>query len=171
MKHTHDSTRRTLLSLLAALCLSAGATAQTTKENAKESSKEMTKELKPTREQKSQAAQLRAALADALGENFEIASDRLARRSNYYGGGLYWLAHLRAARPGGFQVKYKYRYKDHAHPEDPLYTFVERDTTISVGPRGCARIPRARDARVGGTRLRARPHRRARRACHHPLFA
>jgi hypothetical protein len=143
MKHTHDATRRTLLSLLAALCLCAGSTAQEKKEKAKE--------FRPTREQKSEAARLRAALAAALGENFEIVTDRLARRSNYHGGGLYWLAHLRAARPGWFSVKYKYRYKDRVHPEDPLYTFVERDTAIGVGPRGCARIPRGNYVCVGDT--------------------
>ena len=143
MKHTPDATRRTLLTLLAALCLCAGATAQTTKEKAKE--------FKPTRAQKSEAARLRTALAAALGENFEVVSDRLTRRSNYQGGGLYWLAHLRAARPGGFHVKYKYRYKDHVHPEDPLYTFVERDTYISVGPRACSRVPRGNYVCVGDT--------------------
>jgi hypothetical protein len=143
MKHTHAATRRTLLSLLAALCLSAGAAAQAVKET--------TKEFKPTREQTAEAARLRAALAAALGENFQVVSDRLTRRSNWHGGGLYWLAHLRAARPGGFHVKYKYRYKDRVHPEDPLYTFVERDTTISVGPRGCERIPRGNHVCVGDT--------------------
>jgi hypothetical protein len=151
MKHTHAATRRTLLALLAALCLCAGATAQTKKENAKESPKESSKEFKPTRAQAAEAARLRGALAAALGDNFEIARDRLARRSNYHGGGLYWLAHLRASRPGGFHVKYKYRYRDHVHPEDPLYNFVERDTTISVGPRGCARIPSGNHVCVGDT--------------------
>lgn len=141
MKHTHDATRRTLLALLAALCLCAGASAQEKKE----------KEFKPTRAQTAEAARLRAALADALGDNFEIVTDRLVRRSNYHGGGIYWLTHLRAARPGGFHLKYRYRYKDHAHPEDPLYTFVERDTAISVGPRGCSRITRGNHVCVGDT--------------------
>lgn len=143
MKHTHDATRRTLLALLVALCLCAGAAAQ--------EKREKTKEFKPTREQKSEAARLRTALDSALGENFEVVTDRLARRSNYHGGALYWLAHLRAKKPGGFQVKYKYRYKDHVHPKDPLYTFVERDTYIGVGPRGCARIPRGNSVCVGDT--------------------
>ncbi|HEV7889368.1 MAG TPA: hypothetical protein VGP08_01955 [Pyrinomonadaceae bacterium] len=143
MKHTPDVTRRTLLTLLAALCLCAPATAQT--------SKETSKEFKPTRAQTAEAARLRGALADALGDNFEVVSERLTRRSNWHGGGLYWLAHLRASRPGGFHVKYKYRYRDHVHPEDPLYTFVERDTTISVGPRGCTRIPRGNHVCVGDT--------------------
>jgi hypothetical protein len=143
MKHTHAATRHTLLTLLAALCLSAGAAAQTAKENAKE--------FKPTREQKAEGARLRAALAAALGDSFEMLSDRLTRRSNYYGGGIYWLAHLRARKPGGFHVKYKYRYKDRVHPEDPLYTFVERDTGIAVGPRGCSRILRVNRVCVGDT--------------------
>src|SRR5215207_5228801 len=94
MKHTPHAVRRTLLTLLAALCLWAGAAAQTKKEDAKE--------FKPTREQTAEAARLRTALAAALGDNFEITHDRLARRSNYYGGGLYWLAHLRAAGPAAF---------------------------------------------------------------------
>lgn len=143
MKHTPDATRRTMLSLLAALCLSAGAAAQTTKDRPKE--------FKPTRAQAAEAARLRGALSAVLGDNFELVGDRLARRSNYHGGGLYWLAHLRAARPGGFHVKYKYRYKDHVRPEDPLYTFVERDTNISVGPRGCSRVPRGNYVCVGDT--------------------
>lgn len=151
MKHTRDATRRTLLALLAALCLCANATAQTKKEDAKESPKKLSEEFKPTRAQTAEAARLRVALSAALGENFEIVSERLTRRSNWHGGGLYWLAHLRALKPGGFQVKYKYRYRDHVHPDDPLYTFVERDTYIGVGPRGCARIPRGNYVCVGDT--------------------
>jgi len=151
MKHTHHARRRTLLTLLAALCLCAAAAAQTPKENAKESSKETPKEFTPTRAQKSEAARLRVALAAALGDNLEITRDRLTRRSNWHGGGLYWLAHLRAARPGWFRIKYKYRYKDHVHPEDPLYTFVERETAIGVGRRGCARVPRVNRVCVGDT--------------------
>jgi hypothetical protein len=146
MNNTLTTTRRTLLALLAALCLSAGAAAQTKKEDAKDSQKEFT----PTRAQTAEAARLRAALAAALGDNFEIVSDRLALHANW-DGGLYWLAHLRAARPGGFHVKYKYRYRDHVHPEDPLYTFVERDTGIHVGPRACARAPRYNRVCVGDT--------------------
>ena len=151
MNHTPGAIRRTLLTLLAALCLSAGAAAQTTKENAKETTKETTKEFKPTRAQAAEAVRLRAALAAALGGNLEIVGDRLTRRSNWHGGGIYWLAHLRAARPGSFHFKYKYRYKDHVHPENPLYTFVERDTNISVGPRGCSRVPRGNHVCVGDT--------------------
>lgn len=141
MKHAHDATRRTLLTLLAALCLSAGAAAQTKKD----------KEFKPTKAQTAEAARMRGALAEALGDNFEIVSDRLARRSTWNGGGVYWLAHLRAIKPGGFHVKYKYRYRDHARPKDPLYTFVERDTFIHAGPRGCARTPSGNRVCVGDT--------------------
>jgi hypothetical protein len=147
MNHTHAATRRTLLALLAALCLSAGAAAQTRKESPKETSKE----FKPTRAQTAEAARLRASLAAALGDNFEIARDRLARRSTWHGGGLYWLAHLRATESGQFYVKYKYRYRDRAHPEDPLYTFVERQTAITVGPRGCSRDPRDNYVCAGDT--------------------
>src|SRR5215218_1623503 len=125
MKNTPTMIRRTLLTLLVALCIHASAAAQAVKES--------TTEFKPTREQTAEATRLRAALAAALGDNFEITRDRLTRRSNWHGGGLYWLAHLRATRPGWFRVKYKYRYKDRVHPEDPLYTFVERETAIGVG--------------------------------------
>lgn len=150
MKHTRDATRRTLLTLLAALCLCAHATAQTA-QTAKDKSKETSKDFVPTRAQKSEAARLRVSLAAALGDNFEVVSDRLTRRSNYHGGGLYWLAHLRAIEPGQFYVKYKYRYRDHVRPEDPLYTFVERQTAITVGPRGCSRDPRDNYVCVGDT--------------------
>lgn len=139
MKHTRDATRRTLLTLLAAVCLYVGAAAQTEKE------------FKPTKAQAAEVALMRVALPAALGENFEVVSDRLARRSTWNGGGVYWLAHLRAARPGGFHVKYRYRYKDRFRPKDPLYDFVERDTFIHVGPRGCARTPSGNRVCVGDT--------------------
>src|SRR5215211_6416981 len=109
MKNTHTLTTRALLALLAALCLSAHAAAQPAK---------------------ALEAGLRRALGEAVGEHFEVARDRLARRSNWHGGQLYWLAHLRAKRSGEFYVKYKYRYKDHVHPDDPLYTFVEHQTLV-----------------------------------------
>jgi hypothetical protein len=139
--------RRTLPLLLAALCLCAGAAAQPSKETTKES----TKKFAPASALKAQAAPLRDALTDALGDNFEIVNDGLRRRSDWHGGGLFWLAQLRAKRAGAFYVKYKYRYKDHVHPEDPLYEFVERQTLISVGPRGCARAPRSNSVCVGDT--------------------
>jgi len=97
------------------------------------------------------AARLRGALAAAVGQNFEVARDRLARRSNRHGSGAYWLAHLRARRPGEYYVRYRYRYKDQAHPEDPLYTFVERKTPVRVGERGCPRRPHDNFVCVGDT--------------------
>ena len=148
MMKTPTFKRRTpLLLLLAALCLCAGAAAQPSKETTKESAKKFA----PTSARKAQAAPLRDALTDALGDNFEIVNDGLRRRSNWHGGGLFWLAQLRAKKPGAFHVKYKYRYKDHVHPEDPLYEFVERQTLISVGPRGCSRAPKSNSVCVGDT--------------------
>src|SRR5215213_4877345 len=138
MKHTHTSlTTRALLALLAALCLSAHAAAQPAKG------------LEQSPAGKVLEAGLRRALGEAVGEHFEVARDRLARRSNWHGGQLYWLAHLRAKRSGEFYVSYKYRYKDHVHPRDPLYTFVEHRTLVRVGPRGCARRPRYNSVCVG----------------------
>lgn len=142
MKKRHATTRRSLLPL-AALCLCATAAAQAAKEPARE--------FRPDAAQRAEAARLRAALASAVGESFEVARDSLTRRSDRHGGQLYWLAHLRAKRPGEFYLKYKYRYKDHAHPQDPLYTFVEHQTLVRVGPRGCPRQPRSASVCVGDT--------------------
>jgi hypothetical protein len=97
-RHTYPTT---LLRLLAALCLCAGAAAQ--------GEKEQLKEFEPTAAQKAEAERMRGALAETVGERFEVARHRLARRSNWHGGQLYWLAHLRAKRPGDFHVKYRYR--------------------------------------------------------------
>jgi hypothetical protein len=142
MRHrrTHSTT---LLPLLAALCLCAGAAAQAPKEPAKE--------FKPTAAQKAEAERMRGALAETVGERFEVARHRLARRSKWHGGAVYWLAHLRAQRPGEYYVRYKYRYKDQANPRDPLYTFVEHQTLVRVGPRGCERRPRYNFVCVGDT--------------------
>lgn len=142
-KHTYPLMSRRLLQLLAALCLCASAAAQTPKGQAKE--------FEPTAAQKAEAARLRGALAETLGERFEVARERLARRSKWHGGALYWLAHLRAKRPGEYYVRYKYRYKDHVNPQDPLYTFVEHQTFVRVGPRGCERRPRNNSVCVGDT--------------------
>jgi hypothetical protein len=132
-----------LLPLLVALCMCASAAAQSAKEPAQESA--------PTAAQRAEAARLRGALAAAVGEHFEVARERLARRSNWHGGGLYWLAHLRARHAGEFYVKYRYRYKDHVHPQDPLYTFVEHKTLVRVGERGCPRQPQHNFVCVGDT--------------------
>lgn len=137
--HTHFKMSRALLPLLAALCLSASVAAQPAKG------------LEQSPAGKTLEAGLRRSLAEAVGEHFEVARDRLARRSNWHGGQLYWLAHLRARRSGAFYVRYKYRYKDHVHPEDPLYTFVEHKTFVNVGPHGCARRPRYNSVCVGDT--------------------
>ena len=144
MTKTHAPTRSPLLPLLAALGLCASHVAA-------QPSKEAAKEFRPTPAQQTEAARLRGALQGAVGENFEVARDRLTRRSNWHGGQLYWLAHLLAKRPGGFYVRYKYRYKDHVRPHDPLYTFVEHQTFVNVGPKGCERRPRSNSVCVGDT--------------------
>jgi hypothetical protein len=145
MKNDYTPPRksRAPLLLVAALCLCAGAAAQSIKEPAKE--------FEPSAAQRAEAARLRGALAAAVGESFEVARERLTRRSNWHDGGVYWLAHLRAKRPGGFHLRYTYRYRDHARPQDPLYDFVEHKTYVRVGPRGCARRPRSNSVCVGDT--------------------
>ena len=140
---TRTPTTLLLPLLLSALCLCAGAAAQP--------SKELAKEFKPTAAQSAEAERLRGALKAAVGEHFEVARDRLTRRSTWHGGQLYWLAHLRAKRPGEFYVKYRYRYKDRVNPHDPLYTFVEHKTHVRVGPGGCPRQPRHSYVCVGDT--------------------
>lgn len=143
MKHSHTQTARRLLPLLAALYLCATAAAQSAQEPAEE--------FKANAAQRAEAVRLRGALAAAVGEQFEVVRDRLARRSNWHGGGIYWLSHLRARHAGEFYITYKYRYKDHVHPQDPLYTFVEHKTLVRVGERGCPRQPRYNFVCVGDT--------------------
>ena len=140
MKQTRPTTRRLAL-LLAALCLCATAAAQSSEEE----------EFRPGAARRAEAERLRGALAAAVGAGFEVARDRLTRRSNWHGGGVFWLAHLRARRPGAYSFKYRYRYKDRANPKDPLYTFVEHQTHVSVGPRGGPRRPRHSSVCVGDT--------------------
>lgn len=134
---------RPLRLLLAALCLCAGAAAQEQKEPAKK--------FEPTAAQKTEAERMRGALAETVGERFEVARHRLVRRSRWHGSAVYWLAHLRAQRPGEYYVRYKYRYKDRVNPRDPLYTFVEHQTLVRVGPRNCERRPRFNFICVGDT--------------------
>ena len=142
-QRTYMTTTRLLLLLLAALCPCAGAAAQERKEPAKE--------FVPTAAQKAEAERMRGALAETIGERFEVARHRLARRSRWHGGAVYWLAHLRARRAGEYYVRYKYRYTDRANPRDPLYTFVEHQTLVRVGPQGCERRPRYNFICVGDT--------------------
>ena len=139
-RHTYSTT---LLRLLAALCLCAGAAAREQKGQAKE--------FEPTAAQKAEAERMRGALAETVGERFEVARHLLARRSRWHGGAVYWLAYLRAKRPGEYYVRYKYRYNDRANPRDPLYTFVEHKTLVRVGPAGCDRTPRSNFICVGDT--------------------
>lgn len=148
MKHTHTPTRRRPLLLLAALCLCAAPAAA---QPAREASKGASRGSAPAAARKAEAARLRHALAGTLGYNFEIVRERLARRPDGGGGGLYWLAYLRARRSGEFNVGYKYRYRDHVRPRNPLYNFVEHLTLVRVGEKGCARRPRHNFVCVGDT--------------------
>ncbi|HEX8558615.1 MAG TPA: hypothetical protein VF668_10950, partial [Pyrinomonadaceae bacterium] len=143
-KNTRGPKRSRLLPLLAALCLCAAADAAGAR-------RERGKRFEPTSAQAAEAARMRRALAATLGDDFEVTRERLARRSDWHGGGLYWLAHLRARRPGEFDVTYKYRYTDRVRPHDPLYTFVEHRTLVRVGPRGCERRARHNFVCVGDT--------------------
>jgi hypothetical protein len=126
--------------LILILCLCATAAAQSLKE-----------EFEPTAAQRAGAERLRNALAAAVGQSFEVADDRLVKRSDRHGGQLYWLAHLRARKSGDYRVEYSYRYKDREHPQDPLYDFVEHKTHVRVGERGCPRRTRDNFVCVGDT--------------------
>jgi hypothetical protein len=143
MKKTKTQTRRGLPLLLAALCLCGAASAQPTKK------------FEPTRAQATDAAQgtsagrLRRGLVAAVGADFEVVRGRLTRRSIRNGGGLYWVAHLRARRPGEFSVAYTYRAR--AEPKDPTRASSEHETFVRVGPVGCGRRPRYNFVCVGDT--------------------
>jgi hypothetical protein len=132
MRRTHPRVSRALPRLLAALWLCAAAAAA-----------QPAKEPAPTPAQAAEAARLRAALVSAVGDHFEVARERRA--------GGYWLAHLRAKSVGAFSIRYKYRYNDTFKPHDPLYTFVEHETHIRVGSRGCARRLQYNSVCVGDT--------------------
>lgn len=87
------------------------------------------------------AARLRRALAQALRGEFEIVRDELTRRSTYYSGGGFWLAHVRPKRAGHFALKYTYEYADPFDKSGEPHTRVERSIAFHVGPRGCWRRP------------------------------
>jgi len=86
-------------------------------------------------------AALRRALAAALGGEFEIVRDEVTRRSNYHGGGAFWLVHVRPKRSGRFSLKYTYEYVDPFRTDEPRETRVEHTIPLGVGPRGCWRRP------------------------------
>lgn len=77
--------------------------------------------------------QLRAALSEAAGEGLQIVKDELVKRSQWNGGDVYWLAHVRANESAVFQIKYSYQYHT-SH-----YSHVEREFYLTVAPSGCRR--------------------------------
>src|SRR5688500_20170640 len=93
MKNKQPRLRRSPFLLRAALCLCAATAAAQPK-------REQAKAFEPNAAQRAEAARMRGALAEALGERFEVARERLTRRSAWHGGQLYWLAHQRATGPG-----------------------------------------------------------------------
>lgn len=89
-------------------------------------------------------ARLRQALAEAFGESFEIARTEL--RSGFVErSGTFWLVYARPRRSGDYELRYRYEYRDHARPDDPLYTHVEHTSYIRVGEPGCWRRRQAKD--------------------------
>src|SRR5687768_16838859 len=113
MKKTHAPTTLRVFLLFAALSLCAATAAAQPK-------KEQAKPFEPNAAQTAEAARLRGALAGALDERFEVARERLTRRSTWHGGQLYRLTHLRAKATGEFYATYKYRYTERVRPQDPL---------------------------------------------------
>lgn len=76
---------------------------------------------------------LRAQFVNAFGNDFNLVKSEFKTRSNARGGGTYWLAYLEPKRTGYFFLQH--RYKD----SDPLYSHVEQEIRLSVGPKGCHR--------------------------------
>lgn len=95
-------------------------------------------------------ARLREALADAFGEDFEIARTEMSHGMTERGG-TFWLVHARPRRSGDFELRYRYDYRDRTRPHDPLYTHVEHTSYIRVGEAGCWRRRQGKDVCLGDT--------------------
>jgi hypothetical protein len=108
---------RWLVVVLLGLFLAGAATAQTTQSKSVDTAK------------------LRTALSATLGSHFSIVKDELAQRSNWHGGQLFWLVHVKPAHAGHFTIKHRFKYND------PLYSHVERELRLRVGKQGCLRSP------------------------------
>ncbi|HEX2206910.1 MAG TPA: hypothetical protein VHG93_04455 [Longimicrobium sp.] len=95
-------------------------------------------------------ARMRRALAEAFGDDVEIARTELTQglpeRS-----GTFWLVYARPRRSGNYHLRYRYDYRDPVRPNDPLYTRVEHTSVIRVGERGCWRRREGRDVCLGDT--------------------
>jgi hypothetical protein len=95
-------------------------------------------------------AQLRRSLGAALGEDFEITRTELSSGLRERGG-TFWLVHARPRRSGYYALRYRYDYRDHHRPENPLYTHVEHSSAVRVGEQGCWRRREGKDVCVGDT--------------------
>jgi hypothetical protein len=76
---------------------------------------------------------LRAQFVAAFGNDFNLVKSEFKTRANARGGGTYWLAYLEPKRTGYFYLEH--RYQD----SDPLYSHVEQEIHLGVGPKGCHR--------------------------------
>ncbi len=81
----------------------------------------------------SDEARLRVQFVAAFGKDFNLAKSEFKTRSNARGGGTFWLAYLEPKRTGYFYLQH--RYQD----SDPLYSHVEQEIHLGVGPKGCHR--------------------------------
>lgn len=95
-------------------------------------------------------ARLREALAAAFGADIQIVRTELSSGLRERGG-TFWLVHARPRRSGDYELRYRYDYRDHARPADPLYTHVEHTSYIRVGEQGCWRRREGRDVCLGDT--------------------
>lgn len=95
-------------------------------------------------------AQLRKDLALALGADFQIVRHEVSQGTRERGG-PFWLVHVRPTRSGDWHLRYRYKYVDRVHPENPLYTDVQHDSYIRVGAPGCGRRRQAKEACLGDT--------------------
>jgi hypothetical protein len=95
-------------------------------------------------------ARLREALAAAFGDDMEIVRTELSHGLRERGG-TFWLVHARPRRSGYYAMQYRYDYRDHHRPENPLYTHVEHTSSIRVGERECRRRREGKDVCLGDT--------------------
>ena len=89
----------------------------------------------PRRSIRPDSASLRAGFLAAFGNDFELVKDEIAPRSNEQGGGMFWLAYVRARGPGYFSLQYSFKR------DDKHYSHEEREIPVSVAPKGCRRGP------------------------------
>ncbi len=95
-------------------------------------------------------ARLRQVLAGVLADDFEIVRTELSS-GLYERSGTFWLVHARPRRSGDYELRYRYDYRDHHRPENPLYTHVEHASYVRVGQQGCWRRREGKDVCLGDT--------------------